>query len=339
MSGYKISLANTWLSEKTKKLVNEALNSGYIADGPFIEMFEEKVARFTGARYCVATCNGTIADLIMLLVMRLRSSKSKVIMPALTFKAQFNAVQLAGQLKAEFVDCNWHYQMLYEDALELVDEDTLCVFPANIMGWECEAADKPYCERPVIVDSCELFAQNTHKGLMTAYSFYATHSLPIGEGGVITTNDADVFIDCKRLRDHGSHTPIGMGVNGKMSNIQAAIGCGELDDYEAFDERKALENFKKLDALLRINRTADSPEPIVPHGYPIQLSSREERDRLRKRLDECGIQNRAMFPCLDRSCEAATRLSDTNLYIPIHMGLNRYQLEYISECVSSFIYK
>src|SRR3990167_3711823 len=89
----RIKLGTVNITEKTKDLMRKALDENKIGQSEYIEAFEEKFARFMGVKHAIAVCNGTMADTIALAALKtLYPLKKKVLVPALTFIAQVNAV-------------------------------------------------------------------------------------------------------------------------------------------------------------------------------------------------------------------------------------------------------
>ena len=107
-----ITLGTVNISKKTKALLTEALRNGVIGQGYYIQEFEQKLAKFLGVKYVIATANGTLADAVALAVVKDKDGekRSEVIVPALTFIAQINAVYY-NHLTPIFVDAKYDYEI------------------------------------------------------------------------------------------------------------------------------------------------------------------------------------------------------------------------------------
>ncbi len=130
-----ITLGTANISEKTKQLMLNALNKGIIGQGNYIFDFEEKLAKFLGIKYAIATANGTLADAVALAVAKIKDGgkRDEVIVPALTFIAQINAVYY-NHLKPVFVDVDYDYQIDAEKIEERINGKTLAIMPTHLLG-------------------------------------------------------------------------------------------------------------------------------------------------------------------------------------------------------------
>src|SRR3990167_10475859 len=100
----KISLAHSTINDKVRENVNACLDENRIGQGRFIKEFEDKVAEFVGVKHAIAVSSGSMADMVALAVLKNQyPDRDEVIVPALTFIAQTNAVLING-LKPIFVD-------------------------------------------------------------------------------------------------------------------------------------------------------------------------------------------------------------------------------------------
>ena len=341
----RLSMAWPEVGGNAGKYVMECLGLCELAEGRFIREFEQKVAYFCGAQYAVATCNGTMADAVMLraLADRYPSDKNEVILPALTFAAQANAVLIA-QLNPVFVDVDDAGLLNKDAAAAAVAESTLCVFPAHLLGVRCCSP----LVGPIVEDACQATGIFQY-GLAAAYSFYATHSITTGEGGAIVTDDAAFADECRRIANHGrlSDAPLDkfrfsvMGIAAKMSNITAAIGLAAMEIAgETLDRRKDI-----MDMYNSVFKAAWHAES--PHAYPVSLPSLGARNASVLALEKAGIESRPMFGCLPHHDAAfsqwsdetrfltAVDISEETLLLPIHSGVTRKDALKMKEIIDS----
>lgn len=272
------------ITEKSKKLTNEILDSGRISGGKYVREFEKKFAELTGTDEAVAVSSGTDADALALAVLYDFGAKrnDEVIIPALSFAATGNAVLQAGFIPV-FVDIERKTLNINPDRIEgRITERTKAIMPVHLMGKPADMDKinniaKKY-NLYVIEDAAE--AQSaTYKGKnigtlgdMAAFSLYIAHIISTVEGGIITTNNSDYAEILRSLRAHGRackcetcvlnlgsqycskrfkyNTDIRfiferIGYSAKMNELEAAIGLGYLDIYlEIYKKRK--ENFLYL---------------------------------------------------------------------------------------------
>jgi len=150
-----ITLGTVNISNKTKELMAKALNKGIIGQGEYIGEFEKKLANFLGVKQVIAVANGTLADACALAAAKYKDSsgRNEVIVPALTFISQINAIYY-NHLKPVFVDVGYDCEINIEKIEEKIfskDFDFIFEggkdFPLNltgaIAGWVFSRFNKP----------------------------------------------------------------------------------------------------------------------------------------------------------------------------------------------------
>jgi perosamine synthetase len=328
-----ISLATSRITPKVRENINKALDDNRIAGGSFIAEFEEAVAKFHGARFGIAVNNGTMADIVALAALKaLYPEKDEVIVPALTFIAQTNAVLVCG-LKPVFVDVDEECQM--NPDLIKVTEKTLCIMPANLLGKRANVEKIKELGVPVVEDNCEAYGIRNDVEFST-FSFFPSHTITTGEGGMILTDDPLLAKYARACRNHGRistdilnmfHFPV-FGLNGKMTNIAAAIGCAiEPSGEGVIDTRQ--ENVMKYNKILDKKWFAYSP-----HCYPVFYATEKERNAKLIELEKGGVEARKLFSCiptveygLEGDYPMAEKLSRTGLFVPVHQDLTHEDIK------------
>ena len=329
-----ISLATATINKKVKANIKSCLDEGMIGGGRFIKEFEQKVADYVGVKHAIAVCNGSMADIVALAVLKhLYPNKTEVIVPALTFIAQINAVIING-LTPVFVDVGYDYQMKEPK----ITDDTLCVMPANLLGKRCDVQGNIILE-----DSCEAFGFKP-KDIGT-YSFFPSHTITTGEGGMIVT-DNDKYAELARIiKNHGRrgnnildkfHFDM-IGFNGKMSNISAAIGLGVMDNADEIIKKR------KDNVVLMNELTGNDFYAESPHAYPILC---DNRDEVLLKFEKNKIEARKLFSCIPtqekaykymgyelRDFPVAEDIGNRGLFLPIHQNLTREDIKKISICL------
>lgn len=333
---YLVSFSSVVVPEETYPLMNEALHLGKIGQTDLIERFEELIAKFVGARYCIATCNGTMADAVAVAVMKITiPSIHNAIVPALTFIAQPNSVLYNQGMKVVFADVKEDWTIDLSKISESQFEDSI-VFGTDLMGRQCT-------EDMEIEDACEAFGSiykgkySGREGILGTYSFFPSHTISTGEGGAIVTDDEYLAELCRSVRAHGSissdplekfHFP-NFGFNARMTSLQAILGIalmGHIEEYLCI--RRA--NYHTMQSRLGGFHEREG-ESIIPHGYPIEFDSEENRDAAMRNLVADGIECRKFFSCipLDEpvflrkgSYPVAEHIAHTHLYVPCHQNMS-----------------
>jgi dTDP-4-amino-4,6-dideoxygalactose transaminase len=186
-----------------------SLRSGWIGTGPKVKQFEQMIAEYTDAEHAVATSSGTAA--LHLALSAVQVEGGEVITTPMTFAATANAIIHAGA-RPVFVDCNRSTQLIEAEQIEAaITSQTRAIVPVHFAGRVCDQAGISDVARRhglvVIDDAAHALEARGRVGKvgaishLTCFSFYVTKNITTGEGGMVTTNDADLA-DRIRLRGH-----------------------------------------------------------------------------------------------------------------------------------------
>ncbi len=325
-------LGNEWL------YVKECIDSNFVSSvGKFVTQFEYDIAAYTGASYAVAVVNGTAA-LHMALLLAGVESKDEVLMPALTFVATANAVNYCGATP-HFVDIE--EQTLGIDVYRLRDylkEFTekragLCInsrtgnviraivpmhtfgHPTDMDGILSVARD---FHLKVVEDAAESLGstysgQHTGTfGLLGALSFNGNKIMTTGGGGAILTNDERLAKKAKHLtttaklphRWEYAHDVI--GYNYRMPNINAALGCAQLEQMSGFlaNKRRLFEQYQKefggLSTLKVMQEPKNSRSNYWLQCIILDESVKDERDAILSATNDANLMTRPVWSLMHK---------------------------------------
>lgn len=265
-----------------KGLVLEALESTWISGGPFVDRLEREFSELLGVSEAIAVSNGTTALHLANLGLNI-GPDDEVIFPAFSFVAAYNMTIAVGA-KPIFADVNIDTWLLDPDQIEpLITPRTKAIVPVHLYGNVadmsaiCEIADAHGVS--VIEDSAEA-AFSCYKGRYAGtigdvgtFSFHATKTITTGEGGMVVTNDREMADRMRVLRDHGMrkdkrywHDVV--GYNFRMTNMQAALGCAQLQHLDTIRSERARihETYRKYLAAIsqvRPQKFLNSCEPVM----------------------------------------------------------------------------
>ncbi len=249
--------------------LREVLHSGrwFRGDGQQVTQFEHAYAALTGAKYCVATANGTSALLASLAALDIGPG-DEVILPPYTFVATLNVILLQYALPV-FVDTDLETFQLDARKIEsALTERTAAVLPVHLGG---SAADLDtileVAQRrrlPVIEDACQAHLAEWRGrkvgtwGATGCFSFQASKNLNSGEGGAILTNDEALADKCYGFHNHGRnraatsrfHLAGSRAANLRLTEFQAALLRSQMTRVEAQSRTRA-DNAAYLTGLLR----------------------------------------------------------------------------------------
>ena len=267
-----IPVYEPWLTDLEREYARKAVESGWISStGPYIDRFEDEFAKYIGTKYAVATNNGTSACHLALLAAGIGPG-DEVIIPNITFIATANAVRYLGATPVIVDICgdSWNMDL---DNLPITSK-TKAIFCVHLMGNPCDYERLEEIRRRynilVIEDACEaLGASYKDKKVgswfdAASFSFYGNKTITTGEGGMVTTNNLDIYRKLKLYKGQGQTDryfhPV-VGYNYRMTNVAAAIGCAQLERIDTILAEKARVycRYKKNLANMRYQ--------YVPNGY------------------------------------------------------------------------
>jgi dTDP-4-amino-4,6-dideoxygalactose transaminase len=208
-------------------------------DGPLLQEFEEKVAGYLGVKNVVAMCNATVA---LEIAYRALDLKGEVIMPSYTFVATAHALQWQN-ITPVFCDMNPETHNIDPAKIErLITPRTTGIVGVHVWGRSCdtEAIEKIAARRnlKVMYDASHAFSCSKGGKMLGSFgecevfSFHATKFLNCFEGGAVVTNNDDLASKMRLMRNFGFvdfDKVVYLGVNGKMSEIHAAMGLTNLE--------------------------------------------------------------------------------------------------------------
>ena len=256
----RISLSEPVFAGNEWKYVKDCLDSRWVSSGKYVDLFEERIAEYLRIPFAVSTANGTSALHTALLVAGVQPG-DRVVVPTLTFIATVNPVIYCGGIPV-FVDVE--EQTLNMDpakALETVQglvkqkKRPKAVIVTHLYGHPCDL--DPILEiarehgMTVIEDACESLGSK-YKGKMTGtlgdigcLSFNGNKIITTGGGGMLVTNNSHYARKARYLttqaRDHQiEYIHKETGYNYRMSNLQAALGVAQLEQFEGFLQKKRM---------------------------------------------------------------------------------------------------
>ncbi|MGE5197245.1 MAG: DegT/DnrJ/EryC1/StrS family aminotransferase [Deltaproteobacteria bacterium] len=322
MSKFNIPITKPYIGEEEKRFISEAIDSGWISQGPRVAEFEEEFAVYAGSRHAVAMSSCTTA-LHAALVESAVGQGDEVIVPSLSFIATANAVVYCGAIPV-FVDIDPKTCNLDPDFIEgAVTKKTRAIIAVHQMGLPADLdaigkiAGKHHLK---IIEDAACAVGSAYKGKkigghgnVACFSFHPRKVITTGEGGMITTDDPDSAVRLRRLRLHGMsvsdaerhaaskviiETYPEIGYNYKMTDLQASMGIAQLQKLPfIIDKRRQIAAFynKELSRIpcVRVSR----PPEYAFHNYQsywIELadSAPVSRDMLMQKLLEKGISTR-----------------------------------------------
>jgi dTDP-4-amino-4,6-dideoxygalactose transaminase len=280
--------------------------------GPFVREFEEAIAHLLGVKHCIATCNGTTAIQIAAHALDL---SGEVIVPSFTFVATPHALQWLG-ITPVFCDIDPVTHSIDPDCVEqLITSRTTGLIGVHLWGRPCNIEG---LSRVAARHGLRLFFDAAHAlscsyqgrmigsfGELEVLSFHATKLVNTFEGGMVATNDSRLARRVRLLSNqgfNGGDEAISIGINGKMSEVSAAMGLTGLESLKQFvaaNRQNYLQYKKDLGGLPGVRLFEHNQEEQCNYQYIVAEIEESEaqvtRDQLREILGAENIFARRYF--------------------------------------------
>lgn len=353
-----IPIARPLIGEDEKKAVQEVLSSGMIAQGPKVREFEQQFAAVCGAEHGIATTSGTSALHVALMAHNIGPG-DEVITTPFSFIASANCALFVGA-KPVFVDIEPEcFTIDAQKIREKITPRTRAIVPVHLYGQACDMQSIMEIANEygliVIEDACQAHgARFDGKPVgsfgSACFSFYPTKNITTGEGGMITTNDAEVAERARLLRDHGSpvrYQHESLGYNLRMNDMQAAIGLTQLPKLAEWNEKRRAnaaylsQELSKIDSV--VTPVVHEKAEHVFHQYTIRVAN---RDQAAERLREQGVGVGIHYPTpihlqpyyqglgYKDSLPVSEQASREVLSLPVHPSLTQEDLDTIVQAVA-----
>ncbi len=307
-------IAEPSLDNTEYRFLMDAFTSTWISSrGKYIDQFEENFAKYINCNHGVAVSNGTVAIHLALKALGIGEG-DEVIIPDLTFAATINAVLLANATPV-LVDIDKDsWTISVEEIKKALNPKTKAIIPVHVYGQACDMSSIMHIAKEndlkVIEDCAEAHGAEFNGqrvgsfGDISTYSFFANKIITTGEGGMCLTNSAELDDKMRQLRDHGMsrekkywHEEI--GYNYRMTNLQAAIGCAQLEKIDELIERKMqIERDYKLAlddlGIIEWQQEFDNRKKVV---WLVSCLS-DKKEEISQQLRDNNIDVRPFFYCL-----------------------------------------
>jgi perosamine synthetase len=348
------------VDEMEKCAVLKVLDSSYINDGNVSRSLEQRIAAFLGCKHCVAVTSGTTAITLSLLALGIGPG-DEVIVPDLTFIATANAVRLIGAT-VKLVDIEpIRFTIDPLKVREAIGPRTKAIVPVDVNG---RGANYPALESicrefglALVCDSAEALGSKYQGRYLGTYgdvgcfSFSANKIVSSGQGGMIATNNTELYYRLCELKDQGRRFsgtggndlhPV-LGFNFKYTNLQAAVALAQFEKISSrlnhFQERDNW-YFSALKDCAHINFPAFSNDSNEVRMWTDVLC--KDRSKLEQVLKKHNIGNRPFwFPIHtqgpyqlpDVGFENAIQVSEQGLWLPSSFEITREEVAFVSKVI------
>jgi len=352
-----IPISQPSITQKEIDYVTDAVKSGWISSlGKYVENFEKMFCEYCDTKYSLATSNGTVALHLTLAALGI-NKEDEVIVPNFTYVATANSVKYLGA-KVITTDIDEETYCISPKGIEnAITTKTKAIVPVHLYGHPANMGEINRIAKKnnvfVIEDAAEAHGAeiNGEKvgglGEAGVFSLYGNKIITSGEGGIITTNNHDLYEKMRYLRDQAMssekrywHTEIGF--NYRMTNLQAALALAQLERIDELLEKKKeifswyYNYLKNIDGI-KLNPKIENYKNVYWMICVELLDFSEiERDNIMITLNEKNIDTRPYFypisdlPMYSYTNTPVTKLiSQRGINLPSFFDITKHQVQYI----------
>ncbi len=349
-------------AELTEAVQRVLVRGSYIL-GPEVEAFEQEFAAYCGTEHAIGVGNGL--DALHLALRGLEVGPGdEVIVPGNTFIATWLAVTLAGATPVP-VDPDPVTHVITADAVAAaVTTRTAAVVPVHLYGRLCDMASINAVARrhglAVLEDAAQAHGASLDGqragsfGDVAGFSFYPGKNLgALGDGGAVTTDDADLAARIRKLRNNGSSAKYVhelIGVNSRLDEVQAAmlrVKLRHLDDWN--DQRRRIADLYATALEWTSVDYAELPAHAASHVWHLYVVRTGDRVALQEHLARAGVETLVHYPTPPHLQEAydgllavepdlpvSEQLAEEVLSLPMGPHLRAHHVERVADAISSY---
>jgi dTDP-4-amino-4,6-dideoxygalactose transaminase len=366
---WEIPLADVLVDDEIVEAAREAVGSGWWSMGPRVAEFEEAFALFCGARHAFAVSSGTAALHLALLACECGPG-DEVILPSLNFVAAANVVVQTGA-RPVFCDIRGAHELNLDpdDVEAAVTDRTKAVLVLHYGGHPCDmeaiarTADRHGLA--VIEDAAHAPGATWNGqacgtlGDVGCFSFFSNKNLPIGEGGMVVTDNAELADRIRLFRSHGMTTltwdrhrghahaydVVVNGLNYRLDEVRASIALVQLQRLPAANEARSRIITRYREKLARIRDLtvpfASHPGGSAHHLAVVVLPEGSDRQAVRDVMKSDGVQTSVHYPPIhhfsvfqdrhSRPLANTDRVANRILTLPLYAHLSNAQVDTVAQ--------
>ena len=354
-----IPVSQPTLGPTERALVNECFDRNQLTYGPKVQQFEKEFAAYLNIPHVLAVSSGTTALHLVLAALGIGPG-DEVIVPDLTFVATANAVHYTGAtvVLADIDPVTWCMDV--KDAERKITTRTRAIIPVHLYGVAANMPDILSLASSVspglfVIEDAAEGLGGTHSAgfplgtmsLAGTFSFYGNKVLTTGEGGAVCTYSEALRDKMYSLRGQAMDPArrffhIDVGYNYRMTDMQAAVGLGQLTHLEDMLEARRKIFLAYDEGLYDVGYTPCVHPDVAPWLFTLLLHKSERRDDLMFHLAEHGIETRPafvpmhrmpMYRAFDSEFPNACKVGDGGISLPTFPELPLEQVERICSLV------
>lgn len=347
-----------------------AISSGWVSGGPYIDKLESNLSELYNNTPVLAVSNGTSALQLAFQTIDIKPN-DKVLLPSFCFQAAFNVLNTLGAIPILADICPLTWNLSLEKILKVDISDLRAVVVVHNYGFCADIEEiSLWCKQNNIIlieDCAESFLSsysNNFAGLfgdISTVSMHATKTLSCGEGGLVIINNKEYLAKARLIRSHGldrQSTPyfhLEAGNNFRLSNIMAAVACGQLEELDQTISWQETVFKTYRSSLQSINRISFQRSYInsIPRVWANTILINTsfmpiKRDNIIKMLSSHGIETRPGFylpihfnyprSLVYADLTVSTRIASESIVLPCSSSISSSsQVYFIADVISNII--
>ena len=362
----EILTAGPSISSLERSYVADATAKGWNSrHSDYLNAFQVEFAELVGSKFALATSSCTGALHLSLLALGIGPG-DEVIIPEITWVATASAVMYVGA-KPVFVDVDPnHWTVDLSKIREAITGKTRAIIPVHLYGYAAAMEEIMQIanefDLAVIEDAAPAIGTRIGSkyagtfGNFGCFSFQGAKLLVTGEGGMLVTDNSELFEKARKIQDHGRRPGTfwieELGYKYKMNNITAALGLAQVQRANNQIERKRQLNTWYREGLvdlkhINFQEEAENTKSICwMTSFSLNPTSGLSREELMGQLKQKGIDTRPVFPAISQypiwrykpeTQPIAKFIGDTSINLPSGVGLNKKSIDYITETIRSLL--
>jgi dTDP-4-amino-4,6-dideoxygalactose transaminase len=372
-----IAIAKPYLTKDEAQLAYDTILSGWVTQGPKVQEFEEKFAKYVGTKYAVALSNCTTALHLAMIVAGIKEG-DEVICPSMSYVATANSIKYVGAIPV-FAEVNSSYNLDVEDAEKRITKKTKAILLVHQIGMPADIDTfRALCDKHklLLIEDAACAAGSSYNGNkigshsdLVCFSFHPRKVITTGDGGMITTNREDFYKRLKLLRQHAMSVNdrerhnsskiifeehVEVGYNYRMTDIQAAVGIKQLEklDWIIEERRKIARQYNNAFSDIKCIELPIETEGYFSNyqSYSIYLKPecKISRNDLMQKLMDTGISSRRGImtshrePAYSEQCKGlklpiSEDRCDRSILIPLFVPMNNSEIQTVIDAVKKYI--
>jgi perosamine synthetase len=362
-----IPVAKPYLTELEAQCAYDTILSGWVTQGPRVQEFEEKFAKYTDAKYAVALSNCTTALHLAMIVAGIKEG-DEVICPSMSYVATANSIKYVGA-KPVFAEVNSNYNLDVGDVRKKITDKTKAILLVHQIGMPADIDMFKELSSQcglILIEDAACAVGSSYKGKkigshsdLVCFSFHPRKVITTGDGGMITTSNESYYNRLKLLRQHAMSVTdrerhvankiifedhLEVGYNYRMTDIQASVGIKQLEklDYIVEERRKIAEKYNSAFSGLKNVRIQIEPKDRKTNwqSYMLYINPENGFDRnlVMSKLLENGISSRRGIMTAHRESAyikdyndvklpISEGLSDNTIILPLYVPMNQKDID------------